>query len=325
MLKAYSFCELDNTETKLYNDNFFVEEKSIVRQFVSEHPQLVQMKTEHRRCPICGSDLVSYFYVKWGVPYMRCKKCYSIFAECKNETIEIYNENEKLINFRSSAEYQNNATAMRKEEWQEFIRWVEIRSFRYLHTNRNFKFVDFGNRHKGFIQMIKKSQLCEEYFLKDSILQESTKNTVTDADIALYLNGMQKENEPESKLHKIRNTMKKDGLLILQTRAGSGFDILTLKDKNEKIFPYEHIMLPTVRGLVHLLHNVGFRVLEITTPGVMDIQYAKKNIDKVDEMETFVRYLLECGDSTALKEFQKFLQKNEFSSFVQVIAQKENE
>lgn len=325
MLKAYSYCEYDFENIQIHDDKYFHREKSIAKRFAEENIVKNNRGLINKKCPICSNKNWDYFYIKWGIPYLRCRKCYSIFAECDEEVVNQYINIPELIELRTSNEYQDNASLTRADEWKEFLQWISIRAYRYCNSNRNFKIVDIGNRHYGFMKLIQESSLCGKYFLQNSILQVNCDKSVTDADLVFYLNAMQKEMNPKKRLIEIKRTLKEKGLLVIQTRAGSGFDILTLRERNEKIFPYEHIMLPTVEGLLLLLNNIGFKVLEITTPGVLDIQYAKKNAKKIDDTEVFAKYLMEHGDNTTLQEFQRFLQKNGLSSFVQVIAQKQSD
>ena len=111
--------------------------------------------------------------------------------------------------------------------------------------------------------------------------------------------------------------------MILNARAGSGFDILTLRENNREIYPYEHILLPSVRGLTQLLQRNGYEVLEVTTPGVMDLKYVMESKERLGDRETFVRYFLEEASPLMLQEFQRFLQKGCLSSFICIIARKE--
>ena len=104
--------------------------------------------------------------------------------------------------------------------------------------------------------------------------------------------------------------------------AGSGFDVITLKENNTRICPYEHVLLPSVKGMMKLLTDEGFEILEITTPGVMDVKYVMDDIDKLDGREEFVNHLLRNNSEATLQEFQRFLQKNCMSSYIRVIARK---
>lgn len=320
MLRSYQYSENDPINERIQNPSFRKKEVEIAREFVLMNKPNVSIE---RTCPICGKEQGEFFYSKWGIDYLCCTDCRSIYANVDIETAEKYQESEDLLCLRRDDSYQEDANLGREEMWRDLIEWMEMRVFRFIHQNRNLSIVDFGNRYMGFISLIKQSEMCEQYDLRESIIRADEK-TITDgsADLVLYFDQMQKETNPVERVQKIYDTLNVGGLLILGTRAGSGFDILTLKEHNEKIFPYEHITLPSVKGLTALLQRNGFKVLEITTPGVMDVRYVTESLDRLDDREGFVKYLLEESDKGILQEFQRFLQKGCLSSFVRVVAQK---
>ena len=133
---------------------------------------------------------------------------------------------------------------------------------------------------------------------------------------------MQHEADPIITLREIGNNLKHNGLIILSTRLGSGFDILTLKGSTSDIFPYEHIMLPSKVGLEMILDEAGYELLEITTPGTRDINEVLNNQERIDDNNLFVRQLLRTADRRTLSDFQQFLQRSLMSSFAQLIARK---
>lgn len=323
MLRSYQYTENSYFNYTFQSDLFRDKQVEIARKFVDMHPVRRDMK---EKCPICGQSVGKYFFSKWKVDYVCCPMCKSIFAVCDEQTVEVYRNDPDLLDLRTSAEYQDEMTHNRQETWNEFLEWIQVRSFRFMGRNRNLSIVDYGNRLKGYIDTIRKSPICGIYDLRSSILSVDTDEIqYGSADIVLYLDQMQQEMQPVKRIQKLRKYLKEDGILILNTRAGSGFDIVTLKEKNARIYPYEHILLPSVKGLVSLLEKNGFEVLEITTPGVMDVKYVLDFKDKLDDRESFVKYLLEESDVSMLQEFQRFLQKGCLSSFVSVIAKKEQD
>mgnify|MGYP003816250769 CR=1 FL=1 len=139
----------------------------------------------------------------------------------------------------------------------------------------------------------------------------------------LYLNKIQQSIDPVEDLRALHDSMKEDGLLFLSTRVGTGFDILTLQQNITNVFPYEHVLLLSKEGLQMVLSKAGFRVLEISTPGLLDLQYVLDNREGIEKNNLFIRYLIETADSNTLTEFQRFLQKGGLSSYAQVIAARE--
>ena len=318
MLRSYQYLEKPINEQSVYNDLFKDKEIEIAKKIVLMSDKRHDLETV---CPVCKKNTGKYFFTKWEVDYIRCEECKSIYAVCNDDDVLKYQSNNELINYRLSEDYQNQISIKRNEMWSEFLEWIEVRSFRFIKRNRNLNIIDVGNRLQGYVDAIKQSVICGEYDLRDSIICEDTHYIDDqDADIVFYFDQMQKELCPQNKLFEIRKMMKNDGLLFLGTRVGSGFDIITLKENNKNIYPYEHVFLPSVKGIVKLLEESGFRVLEVTTPGVMDVKYVLDSVDSLDDREGFVKYLLTENEESSLQDFQRFLQKNCLSSFVRIIA-----
>ncbi len=323
MLRSFQYEEKLYMEYSLHNDLLRDKEIEMAYQFVASHPICRKMEC---KCPICGHENSQYFYTKWDVDYLRCDYCKSIFAMCDRTTVEQYQQYEKLRQFRLSQEYQEQIILRRKEVWQDFLEWIEVRSFRFMRRNRKLSVVDIGNWRKGYSEVIRDSALTGCYDLRESWTGQDTYNIAEgEADLVFYLDRMVGELDPEQKIRHFSRWLKKDGLLIINARAGSGFDIITLRENSRGIYPYEHIVLPSVRGLTYLLQRCGYEVLEVTTPGVMDVKYVMESRDKLDKRESFVQYLLEESTQPMLQEFQRFLQKSCLSSLVCVIARKDKE
>lgn len=318
MLRAYQYIETDFETERIQTSNLRAKEREIARQYVYAHGRHTVIDKE---CPVCGEAHGKYFFTKWEMDYLLCPACKSVYADIDGEIAENYQKHEPLLRLRLSTVYQDESSESRAEMWKDFLEWVSMRSFRFLKKNEGLHVVDVGNRFAGYSKMIREAKFCGRYDLRDSILREDEESIPKGtADIVLYLDQMQKETNPAGKARDIATLLRQGGLLVLGTRAGSGFDILTLKGYNKKIFPYEHIMLPSVKGLTGLLEDNGFKVLEVTTPGVMDVKYVMDSMEDIDEGEGFVRYLLEESSMGLLQEFQRFLQKGCMSSFVRVVA-----
>lgn len=320
MLRSFQYTEKSYFDYSMQSNLFRDKEKEIARKFVTSHPTRKDMA---HRCPVCEKALGSYFYTKWNVDYLCCSECKSVFAVCEDEVVSQYQNNAELLQMRKEPAYQTQVAQNRTHVWEEFLDWISVRTFRFMRRNKNLNLVDVGNRLAGYSKLMQQSALCGRYDLRESILQEDETTIPSgQADVVFYLDQMQKELHPREQLLKMKEYLKEDGLLVINTRAGSGFDIITLKENNDKIYPYEHVFLPSIKGLVSLLESCGYEVLEITTPGVMDVKYVMDSKDKLDGREGFVQYLLQETNQGVLQEFQRFLQKSCLSSFVCVIARK---
>lgn len=320
MLRSYQYTEKPYTSYSMQSDRFWEEEVATAKRFVESHPI---RQDEDQSCPVCGEKHGRFFYAKWNVHYLRCEQCRSIYAVADPETIASYRLDPEMTALRCDKEYQQAISSRRTGVWEEFLGWLSVRSFRFLKRNRDLRIIDLGSRVEEYCRVVRENPICGEYNLRGSILRDNEETIPAGgADLVLYSDQLKTETDPQRRLEEIRTFLKKDGLLILGARAGSGFDILTLREHNSQIYPYEHVFLPSVKGITLLLKKTGYEVLEVTTPGVMDVRYVLDSLDALDDRELFVKYLLSESDNGILQELQRFLQKSGMSSFVRVIARK---
>ena len=320
MLRSYQYTEQFYTKLSIHSTEYQDKEVSLAKQFVEENPP---KNDKNGTCPICKANDNKLFFTKWGVKYLICSRCGSIYALCGANEINEYKQFEELNSLRLSQEYQDFTSITRDGIWEELIDWLKFRTFRFMKRNKDLKIVDFCNRYMGFSDKIRYSDLCGVYSNIDSIRPGSGKKVDSDsADLVFYNDQIKTEYDPDCRLGEIYSLLKNNGLLLLTARAGCGFDILSLKGNNKNIYPYEHISLPSIRGFKALLDRNGFEILEITTPGMMDVKYVKESLDGLDEDAMFLRLLLTESNDIMLQEFQRFLQKSCMSSFVRILARK---
>lgn len=277
----------------------------------------------NRSCAVCGSKNAELFFKKWGVSYYRCRECETIFVYVDEAVLEQYKNDNRLIGFRTGVEYQKEAAERRDIFWDELLDWISFRTYRHKGVNKELDVLDYGNRYQQFVNRIQNSGLCKSYTLKESILlsEFQQEELSKKADVVLYLDKIQQSAHPAEDLREVNARLKEDGLLFLSTRMGTGFDILTLKE-HAQIFPYEHVLLPSGKGLELVLNQTGFKVLEYSTPGQMDVGYVRSQVEYIDESNYFFKFLMRNGDTATMREFQRFLQKSGMSSHGHIVAKK---
>lgn len=325
MLKAYDYVEYPPDSASLDSPGYFEKELAIAHGIVKRTGTI---STKASCCPACRSKQISHFCEKWEVEYLRCEECETVFAAASEEEARQYRQQEELKAFRISEEYQKEAAHKREVSWMESLDWVTFRTYRYLGKNTGLHILDIGNRYGRYAKMFAAAPITEHYELRESILQQEdtdicsfAKESIQKADLVLYLNQIQQTLEPLQRLREIHDTMQDGALLFFSTRMGTGFDVLTLKE-HAKIFPFEHVFLPSRKGMEHLLSEAGFRILEYSTPGRMDVGTVLKQPEWIGEGDYFVRSLIKNSDASSLAEFQRFLQKSGMSSYAQIVALK---
>jgi hypothetical protein len=114
-----------------------------------------------------------------------------------------------------------------------------------------------------------------------------------------------------------------NGLLVITARSASGFDVQVLWEQ-ATVFPLEHVNLLSVEGVRTLLGRIGFDIVELSTPGQLDVQMIERMLEERPSMDVprFVRYFLEHRDRHAKRRLQHFLQENRLSSHLRLVARK---
>ncbi|MGQ9369018.1 hypothetical protein [Azospirillum sp. ST 5-10] len=118
-----------------------------------------------------------------------------------------------------------------------------------------------------------------------------------------------------------RRALVPGGFLTLGMRSGSGFDVLTLWDK-ARLLPLSHLTLPTVEGIQAALERHGFTILDLSTPGQLDVQMIERayRAGAAGDLPRVLAYFFERRDAFARERLQIFLQEALLSSHLVVTA-----
>jgi hypothetical protein len=76
-------------------------------------------------------------------------------------------------------------------------------------------------------------------------------------------------------------------------------------------------------SITRLMQEQGFHILEITTPGKLDVSLVREGWDAgIPPASPFLRYMLREASQNTAEAFQQFLCANLLSSHMWVVAQK---
>ena len=128
---------------------------------------------------------------------------------------------------------------------------------------------------------------------------------------------------PVAFVKKMYSLLPRGGILCLTTPNGLGFDILELKEKSTTL-GLTHINLFNPKSLALMLENIGFTILDIATPGILDVDlvyryYAK---DSVSSQESWLKHFLLTGTDEMKQAFQGFLASSNQSSHMWAVCRK---
>ena len=125
---------------------------------------------------------------------------------------------------------------------------------------------------------------------------------------------------PVKFLEILNKLMKKNDLFIFTTLSGIGLDIQVLWEKSPSVSPPHHLNFLNPLSLKILLKRQGFKNIEITTPGKLDIDILFNN--KKFIKDRFWSTFLKVATKEQKKIFQSVLQESSLSSHMMIACQK---
>lgn len=123
-------------------------------------------------------------------------------------------------------------------------------------------------------------------------------------------------------LKKINSLMENGDHFLFTTLSSSGLDIRLLWESSEALSPPHHLNFFNPKSISQLLMNFGFKIKFVNTPGVLDVDILRKNINKIKNIEwkNFIASLNE----DSLRIFQNLLIQTGLSSHMMVLIEKPN-
>jgi 2-polyprenyl-3-methyl-5-hydroxy-6-metoxy-1,4-benzoquinol methylase len=292
-------------------------------------------------CQACFSKNEKYYFKKKGFSYSLCKKCLTYFMNPR-PTVEI------LSNF-----YKNSSNY---KFWNKFIfplsekirqkkifmpRVNECIKFCRKYNLNNPKILDVGAGFGTFCYLLKKSG----YFSKilaiepsyEGYLRCKKKKIEVINDVVENIQFKKKDKfqiitnfeviehlfSPKNFLRNIREFLAPRGLVIFTCPNGQGFDIEFLGKKSNTI-DHEHLNYFNTNSIKILLKKSGYRVLEVLTPGKLDINIIEGYVRNKEIVikDKFYQKIFNKKNIKLKNNFQDFISSNNLSSSMFVVAQK---
>ena len=148
-------------------------------------------------------------------------------------------------------------------------------------------------------------------------------NTHERVHAAVLLESLDHVDDPVALVRGVYTQLVEGGLVFITALVSSGFDMAVLGLHNLYLYPPDRANCFSLRGLTTLLTNGGFTLLEVSTPGVLDVEIVRAHVEQDPAMtlSSFERQLLHAPRKTQ-DEFQTFLQQHGLSSFTRIVARK---
>jgi hypothetical protein len=105
--------------------------------------------------------------------------------------------------------------------------------------------------------------------------------------------------------------------------VASGFDMALLGFENLYLCPPDRTNCFTLKGLAAFIENAGFQLIEVSTPGVLDVEIVEAHMKSNPglNLSPFEREIME-SEPEAKQQFQSFLQQAGLSSYARIVGRK---
>lgn len=290
-------------------------------------------------CPACLNSERNEAFTKFGLKYWECSHCKSLYISPRpaESTIDEYYQKSEARRFWAQQFLPETESKRREKLFKPRVQWIidtveeyfpsaqRVTSINDIHPpfiaelieSSYFKEINIINPKTGLKQINNEQQEVR-------LIEDSFEDIPTPSDAVTLFEVIDRLADVEAFFNTLEKMLVPGGLCFLTTISISGFDLQVLWEKSSSIFPPDRINVLSTEGLMLLFERHGFECIELSTPGLLDIQIVANAYKKDPQLNLprFVKYLLENRDIDALQSFQEFLQMNRLSSFTRIAAQK---
>lgn len=320
----------------LHNQALLLREKSGVEFFVIEKDIFIDTD-----CPVCKHKNNSKLeFCKYGFSHLKCYDCNTLYVSPRPPEYKLFEYYDKYEapNFWTKLLTTTNND---RKYLQHLPRVEKLK--RIIEESKNEKklFVDLGAGNGNFSKAVDESKIFNEVLATDisdecvescknqglitkkCTIKEFDDNTI---DCIAFNDLIEHLFDPSIFINDCFDKLKENGILMLSTPNGEGFDFKILKDKTENITPPEHLQYFNPKSIKLLLEDTGFEIVDISTPGILDVSIIKRQInDKKFDIKSsneFLDFIYSLNDTILENSFQEFLKSNNLSSHMLVFAKK---
>ncbi|ALV23662.1 methyltransferase [Campylobacter iguaniorum] len=295
--------------------------------------------SEYRKisCPACG-NMGSFIFNKNGFNFDECEYCKTIYVSPRPDanSFNNYYTDSKSTKFWANEFYKATQDSRREKLWKPKARLIKTFIEKYSPDTKCI--IDIGGGYGVFIEEFLKimslnhliiepskylSQICREKnlnviekFLEDVDLEDLPKENKTFVSFELF----EHLHNPRLFLEILYELLDKNDSFIFTTLSGMGVDIQALQDKSKSVSPPMHLNFFNPKSIKILLEKIGFKCMDILTPGKLDIDIMENNVDKIEDK--FWKNFLEYASKEEKDKMQNFISEIGLSSHMMIICKK---
>ncbi|BBH54072.1 class I SAM-dependent methyltransferase [Fluviispira sanaruensis] len=328
-----SFSEEDIRPKELFNTYLKLAKEDILN-FFTDKENFIEIN-----CPACSSDEKKLSFIKQGFEYQSCLNCFSLYLSPRpNEyMINLFYKHGASVKYWSTHFFKYTSEIRRNKLIKPKANSIIENAKKYLNTNKNLTFCDIGSGYGLLLEEISKMNLFRDIFgiepspnlandcrskgfqIIEKSLEKIEEQEIS-VDYATSFEVLEHLFDPHLFLTSAKKIIKKNGIMQFTTLSCTGFDMQTLWENSDSIYPPHHINLLSNIGLKILIERAKLKVLDFCTPGKLDLDIVRNAYTKNPSLVSnrFIKMLCE-SEPDIRSNFQNFLQENHLSSHVNFV------
>ena len=287
--------------------------------------------------PTCGIKQENQAFDRDGFTYVESSTCGSLYAPYRPNEEEIWSWYRES---NSSKFWRDELLLLSKQSRQEKINeprsdWIAecIAEYNPLATS----LLDISTNGRDLIDLV----ISKNTSLKRIVMAGMTADLDGDAlsiieveptkiidlpkhglvDVIVAIDILDRVSDVSLLINSLEKTLTPGGISFITCPVSSGFEVQTLWDDSPSIQPPDKLNIPSVKGLQLLFPAEKWEILELSTPGVFDVELVRKAIAQYPEKSwpRIVRSLVDDTDASGKMALIELLQSQRLSSFARLV------
>ena len=296
----------------------------------------------HVDWPTCNQKDEIPAFERYGIAYVECPACGSLYAPFRpkeNELWAWYRESAPARFWREQLLPASEA-ARREKMTRPRAEWVLDGIAEYVPSAR--RLVDISPHGRGLVDLV----AAENPGLVEIVAAGMTSDFegistprvqvqptwVADlsghgpADVIVAIDALDRTADLGALVRAFVQLLAPGGVVFATATVASGFEIQALWERSQTIIPPDKLNLPTVVGLQQIFAAPNWEILELSTPGMFDVEMVRRAIEVEPDAAwpRLVRALVERTDAAGRTALVELLQSRRLTAFARLVVRKES-
>lgn len=316
---------------KIYNE-YKDRLSSDIKQFFPDQSSLLEID-----CPGCLENENKFVFSRIGFNYNKCGRCGTLFVSPRptDDALRNFYENSDAGIFLRKTFLNDTMEFRSKKVFSYNIQWITGIIEEYLPDTKIF--LDYNTRYPTFLKQLNETNsfdsiisVLPECYGQEDMLPRNARIVWDDnieensVDIFAAFEVVEKIFSPAKLFSTAYKACKKNGLFLITSAVSTGFEYLVLGEHSPNIIFPDRINLLSLEALITRIEKAGFKIIEISTPGRLDVEMVKNTYKKNPgiPLDPFWKYFFDNRDENAVHSLQEYLQQFQLSSHVRIAAVK---